>query len=229
MQELITALEATFDDIKLSNDEKYNLRDLFKQYQDDLEVLNFVRNSAFKIVQDHLRQSESQGIIALKWLEKVIKVLDTVKAPVITTPISDAYFSPGDVCKNKIISCLRSASQTIEICVFTISDNDIRDEILSAHQRGVQVRVITDNDKANDRGSDVDFLESQGVPLRVDKTDNHMHHKFAIFDQAILLNGSFNWTRSASIYNDENITVQNDKILTKKFSIYFEKMWKKLV
>ena len=50
----------------------------------------------------------------------------------------------------------------------------------------------------------VDVLEQQGLPIRVDRSDYHMHHKYAVFDGKLLLTGSYNWTRSAARNNEEN-------------------------
>ena len=44
-----------------------------------------------------------------------------------------------------------------------------------------------------------------------------MHHKFAIFDQSILLTGSYNWTRSASEKNEENFIITSDPALLFRF------------
>ena len=49
-------------------------------------------------------------------------------------------------------------------------------------KRGVRVRVISDNDKAHDKGSDVWRLPDLGAEVRVDRSPHHMHHKFAIID-----------------------------------------------
>ena len=42
-------------------------------------------------------------------------------------------------------------------------------------------------------GSDVLELRQCGIPARHDANTAHMHHKFAIVDNALLINGSFNW------------------------------------
>ena len=55
-----------------------------------------------------------------------------------------------------------------------------------------------------------------------------MHHKFAISDNKLLLNGSYNWTKSASTENNENIAVTNDINLVKSFQKEFERLWKRL-
>ena len=111
------------------------------------------------------------------------------------------------------------------MCVFTITDDRIADAMLAAHRRGVRVRVITDNDKALDEGSDAQRLERAGVALRIDQTEHHMHHKFAVFDGERLLTGSYNWTRSAARNNEENLIVTRDPGLVRAFSEEFERLW----
>ncbi|EAR10314.1 Phosphatidylserine/phosphatidylglycerophosphate/cardiolipin synthase [Reinekea sp. MED297] len=121
---------------------------------------------------------------------------------------------------------INGAHQSLQICVFTISDNRIREALLKAHQRGVEVRIITDNDKTEDKGSDIDWLAEQGVPVRVDRTRHHMHHKFVIADARQIATGSFNWTVSATRYNHENILLLNDESVIRDFAAEFESLWR---
>jgi cardiolipin hydrolase len=116
----------------------------------------------------------------------------------------------------------------VDVCVFTITDDEVSDAMVQAMARGVEIRVITDDLKSQDMGSDVGRLKRVEIPLRMDKSDYHMHHKFALFDQSILLTGSYNWTRSAFKYNEENIVVTRDKRLRRAFSQEFEQLWEKL-
>ncbi len=136
-----------------------------------------------------------------------------------------AAFSPGKDCLQRITGQLRGAEETADICVFTITDDRISREILGAFERGVRVRVLTDNDKAWDRGSDIDKLRGAGVPVRVDQSDAHMHHKFAVFDERYLLTGSYNWTRSAAMANHENVVLTDDAGLVRAFARTFENLW----
>jgi phosphatidylserine/phosphatidylglycerophosphate/cardiolipin synthase-like enzyme len=115
----------------------------------------------------------------------------------------------------------------VDLCVFTITDNAVSREIYEAFRRGVKIRLITDNDKSYDRGSDVEDLDRSGIPIRIDQTDAHMHHKFAIFDGKTLLNGSYNWTRSAFTKNEENVLVTDDARFIKRFQGEFDRLWKR--
>ncbi|WP_461491723.1 phospholipase D-like domain-containing protein [Pontibacter sp. HJ8] len=138
---------------------------------------------------------------------------------------SHAFFSPGDDCLNAIIDSIDEAGKSINICVFTISDNRISDAIVRAHRRGIRIRIITDNQKLHDMGSDIKELAAMGLEVRTDNTSNHMHHKFSIFDEVRVLTGSYNWTRSAALYNHENILITDNLSIVQDFSREFDRLW----
>ena len=119
------------------------------------------------------------------------------------------------------------AQSSVDICVFTITDDRISNAIQAAHQRGVRTRIVTDDEKAFDRGSDIQRLEKAGLDIRVDRSAYHMHHKFAIFDGRLLVTGSYNWTRSADEYNEENYVISGDQRLIHRYLEMFEKLWEK--
>jgi mitochondrial cardiolipin hydrolase len=213
-------LKESLQDHKLDQQEKAVFKDFAETLEDD--QLRFIRNKAFELSRPLIKMGGEEAINVLGWLERVVKSIQPKTPDTIIQ--SAAYFSPGDSCRNRINSLLRGARAKVDICVFTISDNEITQSILKAHQRGVVVTVISDNDKANDKGSDIQFLIDKGVKVLLDQSPYHMHHKFAIFDQKILVNGSFNWTHSATQVNEENILVTSDAGLVTEFSQQFEKL-----
>ena len=217
--ELHNLLEQTFEDQKIDMEERVSLFEAFEPLSDVQRA--FVRNRAFDIVKKFSRENPTAEP-PYKWLEQVIKRLDN-SSPVAT--VSEVVFSPGEDCVNALLGLIQGSHQQLQICVFTISDNRLREALLQAHKRGVQVRIITDNDKTEDKGSDIDWLDQQGVPVRVDRTRHHMHHKFVIADSKQIATGSFNWTMSASKYNHENILLMNDKNVIREFSEEFERLW----
>lgn len=117
---------------------------------------------------------------------------------------------------------------TIKICVFTISDNKISEEIIRAHKRNISVKVLTDNNKSFDKGSDIKTIHNAGVPVKIDRTQSHMHHKFYIIDKESMLTGSYNWARSAAEQNQENIIVSDDAKMAKYFVREFDRLWENL-
>ena len=220
---LETQLIQSLEDGRLSPPEKYALRDIVAQCNESQR--RFMQNTAFSLFRDYaMNKGAEEALSALKWLEKTIKVLNP---PIVEASQPTAHFSPGNDCLNRIVSLCQTAKSSIDICVFTISDDRLTAAILQAHQRGVAVRVITDNDKSEDMGSDVDFLQKNDVPLKMDVSDYHMHHKFAVFDGVTLLNGSFNWTRSATTKNQENILVIQEPALVSAYVDKFHSLWQK--
>ena len=126
----------------------------------------------------------------------------------------------------QFIHFLRCTKRTIDICVFTITCNDIANEILALHKQGKKVRVITDTQQKNNKGSDIQQFRNAGIPVKEDHTDSHMHHKFAVIDNTIVMTGSFNWTRAAVLYNRENVVVTDVKPVVQAFRQEFQSMWK---
>ena len=220
------ALEITLADHRLTRGEKRSLSKVVEKVGGDVQDLAFARNYAFKLVREKLGQGDDVQLLG--WLEGVIKVLQPRDENPASLTRSEAYFSPHDGCVARIIRLFTSARKSVNVCVFTITDDRIKDAIVDAHRRGVAIRIISDNDKSDDLGSDVKQLSRLGVPVRVDQTDYHMHHKYAIFDDAYLLTGSYNWTRSAARYNEENFIVTGDAILLRSFRTSFEKLWQDL-
>ena len=72
--------------------------------------------------------------------------------------------------------------------------------------------------------------DNAGIPVKVDYDPNeqsHMHHKFCVIDNRVVMTGSFNWTRSASDRNYENIMITSQKACVKQYHTYFQRMWTK--
>jgi len=223
-KEVDRILHATLADRKLSRTERRALKEILEELDPDPNQLAFLRHRAFAVGREAIKNA-ADGREVVEWLEDIVKLFipSPEDEPVATT--AQARFSPGNECPDLIESLLKNARQSADICVFTITDNRLSEAILAAHRRGVKVRIISDDDKAHDKGSDVHRLRKSGVNVRVDETDKHMHHKFAVFDHTRLLTGSYNWTRSAFKENEENVVVVDDPRLVSPFVEEFDKLW----
>lgn len=216
-------LRDSVQDLVLAADEKVALRELGGRL--DADRIRYMRNRAFDLAREAIQANLGDTLDALRWLEQVIKTLDASgeRAPI----VSSAFFSPGETCLRKLRELIGSARTSIDVCVFTIADNRLSDELIAAHKRGIALRILSDNDKQHDAGSDINQIQRSGIPVRLDNSPYHMHHKFAVFDGRLLANGSFNWTRSATVNNDENLVVTDDANLMRMFANQFEILWKR--
>ncbi|VTU00164.1 Uncharacterized protein OS=Cystobacter fuscus DSM 2262 GN=D187_004040 PE=4 SV=1: PLDc_2 [Gemmataceae bacterium] len=237
--ELPALLRRTLADAKLTPSEKAALADWLAKNVTTDQQRGVARHAAFDAARGAL-PAECAGVVG--WLEDVMRVLAPMgpqSHPGVNAPGSPepdlALFSPGERCLQQIVHRFMTARRTADVCVFTVTDDRISRSILDAHRRGVKVRVISDNEKAFDPGSDVQKFRDAGIPLKVDdvrgrgRSDpgitGHMHHKFAIFDGVRLLNGSYNWTRGAADMNYENVVDTGDPKLVAAFAAEFERLW----
>ncbi len=217
-------LEDTLADDRLSRGERSMLHDLLDELRPMSVQQGVLLHEAFDLVRRRLEDARQQE--SLDWLYEVVKVLRPIKGLTISgARLAEAHFMPGEGGLERLVQLLAGCRETLAVCVFTITHNELADAIIDAHTRGVVVRVLTDNDKAYDRGSDVSRMLQAGVPLRTDDTDAHMHNKFAIFDGDKLLTGSYNWTRSATRENQENYLLTDDDLLVREYQGEFDRLW----
>ncbi|KAG0314767.1 hypothetical protein BGZ97_008980 [Linnemannia gamsii] len=135
-------------------------------------------------------------------------------------------FFPSEESFKQLIKTLDSAKTSLDICVYTITDDHLANAIIRAHERGVKVRIISDSEKAEDLGSDVNRLrDNNDIPTRVDNSKSFMHHKFAVVDDQLVINGSYNWTKGARFENKENLTLTNSPKAVQGFKGEFERLW----
>lgn len=224
-QQMEHMLRQTLADRRLSGGERQALGQALTAEPPDAQQTAVFRHLAFELARQELTDPKSRDLI--NWLEDVVKLLHPIRQGAVSV-VQEALFAPEDNLLARICQLFEAARSRVDVCVFTITDDRISEAILRAHRRGVPIRVVTDNDKSFDLGSDILRLEEAGVAVREDRTEAHMHHKFAIFDGALLLNGSYNWTRSAGSVNAENIVLSSERRLIDTFSRYFEAKWQRL-
>jgi len=126
----------------------------------------------------------------------------------------------------EIIYCLKNATKSIDICVFTISNELIAHVIITAYKRGIFVRIIVSNCILL-HSKEIKRFQNIGIIVKYQNDDQNsfMHNKFAVIDSTWLIHGSMNWTRQATFENWENFLITNKESLVQVFSENFEKIW----
>jgi len=151
------------------------------------------------------------------------------------------YFTPGDKCESEIIKNIKTANN-IDIAVYSITNRNIKNALIDAHKRGANIRIVTDYLQSKGKHSVTDELSDAGLPLvtnynyrmtykkggkqeRANDKILHriMHNKFAVFDDKLVVTGSYNWTYSATKENAENCIFLDD--MAPVYSGQFKYLW----
>ena len=125
-------------------------------------------------------------------------------------PVIQAMFSPEDDVQSEIVHVLGRAKKTIHVQAYLLTNNVITNALIAAHQRGVKVRVLLDNQLAfTAAGSDVGALQASGIVVKLETAYDNAHNKVMLIDvgepSSVLITGSYNFTVAAQRKNAENI------------------------
>ncbi len=91
---------------------------------------------------------------------------------------------------------------------------------MTAYKRGVKITAILDKSQRSERYTSATFLKNAGIPTYIDDRHAIAHNKIMIIDRAIVITGSFNFTKAAEEKNAENLLIISSKDLAK--AIYLE-------
>ncbi|CDH48886.1 phosphatidylserine phosphatidylglycerophosphatecardiolipin synthase-like protein [Lichtheimia corymbifera JMRC:FSU:9682] len=150
------------------------------------------------------------------------KFLEELPSEVFCMPM----FFPSEDSYHSFISAIKSAEESLHICIFSLTDNTTARAIANAQRRGVDVRIISDNDQLEAKGSDVERLhDDEGIPVKYDTSEQFMHNKFAVIDNRMVITGSFNWSIAARYRNNENIVITNIPSVVEAYQNQFERIW----
>ncbi len=101
----------------------------------------------------------------------------------------------------ELAAAMDSAQQSIDVAIYSLNLWSIRDALISAHRRGVRVRVVTESD--NILGPEIAEIKRAGIPVIGDRRETLMHDKFVVIDRQEVWTGSMNLT-VGSVYDDNN-------------------------
>ncbi|MCP4870391.1 MAG: hypothetical protein GY898_16935 [Proteobacteria bacterium] len=223
---LLEAFLTSLDDERVSRGEKKAMRALLMDDGAGPERRASLRAALF----DEICRRAPGDAKLLRGLETAISVLYPANPPGKQTvhPPTRAWFGPEDPMAETLCTLIEGVRTSLDVAVFTITDDRVTKALLKAHERNIRVRIISDDDKAGDRGSDVIRLGRAGVPVRTDHSPHHMHHKFAVFDSRSVLTGSYNWTRGAAFSNRENFLLTYEERAVARYAEAFETLWSEL-
>jgi phosphatidylserine/phosphatidylglycerophosphate/cardiolipin synthase-like enzyme/regulation of enolase protein 1 (concanavalin A-like superfamily) len=149
-----------------------------------------------------------------------------------TFPISpDLNFPPDQSYRSRAVGRYNAETQKIDVMMFRITDVSHTNAIVKAVQRGVPVRLITDESEYRnpDRLWDaynVDIMYHAGVQVRLDAHEGIDHAKLVLlYQQGMAIFGSSNWTSPSSDSQREHNYFTTKATLFNSAKSQFNREW----
>ena len=143
---------------------------------------------------------------------------------------------------------LDSATKSVDMALFVLSDQRLANILENRHQQSVQIRALIEPQFAYRPYSEA--LDMMGVALSNKckyELDNHpwqnpittvgvpvlpkgdlLHHKFGVIDSQTVITGSHNWSDAANNGNDETLVVIKNPIVAAHYVREFARLYAKV-
>lgn len=122
-----------------------------------------------------------------------------------------------------LVKSIDRSERSIDAALYDLDLPEVRDALLRAHRRGLQVRMVAEG--SNREQSAFQSLALAGVPLIADERGSLMHHKFLILDQSIVWTGSTNLTWNGVYRNDNHMLRFDSPLMAHNYAVEFEEMF----
>lgn len=184
---------------------------------------NLLRIAAEALAQDYTREFEEM------FLEDRFGALSRADTPYPTVEVDgtrlDVYFSPDDGVASALVGLIAEASRSIRFMAYAFTSQDIAEAMLDRARMGVEVQGVLEGSQLGAGDTPYSRLKQAGLDVRLDANPRNMHHKVIILDEAIVITGSYNFSRSAELRNDENLLVLHDPEIAAQYQTEFERVF----
>jgi cardiolipin synthase A/B len=105
----------------------------------------------------------------------------------------------------RIQNLLDSAGESIKLSMYTLTEPNLIDALISGHKRGVDVQLDLDRNS----WKAIDKLKNEGVTTTIANRYPLTHNKDVTIDKNVIILGSANWTKSAFKRNKDIFVIIN--------------------
>jgi phosphatidylserine/phosphatidylglycerophosphate/cardiolipin synthase-like enzyme len=141
----------------------------------------------------------------------------------------DVYYNREVAGNELIIEQINKSERFVYFAIYTFTRQDIKDALLGAKYRGLEVRGVMDKKQSlelDEQAAIYKELTAAGIPIGLNDHSAIMHLKTLVTDKSYV-SGSFNWTASATDRNDEIMEIGRDEDLRQKHLRVLETLLKK--
>jgi len=154
--------------------------------------------------------------------------------------VRQVFFAPDDSIQQLLLYLIKEEKKSIRLAAYSFTDADVAQALIDAMHRGVSIELIVDPGCILDKFGKVRDLREKGITIFIyDPNHNKknknsfitsiMHNKFILFernllDKTLIWTGSFNFTKSAHLRNQENVIVFEDDQMMVKYAQQFDRL-----
>jgi phosphatidylserine/phosphatidylglycerophosphate/cardiolipin synthase-like enzyme len=124
-----------------------------------------------------------------------------------------------------LVQAIDKAQVSVDVAAYSISLRSVRDALLRAQKRGVQVRIVMES--TNIKGAVPQALLDAGTPIIGDNRNGLMHDKFMVIDRSEVWAGSMNFTTSGTYEDNNNLIHILSTKVADDYTVEFEEMFKR--
>ncbi|GAB4467973.1 MAG: phospholipase D-like domain-containing protein [Anaerolineae bacterium] len=126
--------------------------------------------------------------------------------------------------EENLIALIDQAQVSIDLAVFEFNLENVAQALINAHNRGVRVRIVYDDEHTEDDPQMEELIDA-GIPATPDQRSAYMHNKFFVIDRQIVWTGSTNMTINDAYRNNNNAIVIISPELAENYTAEFEEMF----
>jgi phosphatidylserine/phosphatidylglycerophosphate/cardiolipin synthase-like enzyme len=141
-----------------------------------------------------------------------------------TTPSPDSKDATSGGIEMNLIDLINTAQSSIDVAVFEFNLQGVADALIAAHQRGVNVRIVYDDEHTEEDPQMAQMIRA-GIPATPDERSAFMHNKFLVFDRQIVWTGSWNLSTNDTFRNNNNAIAIRSSKLAENYADEFEEMF----
>lgn len=136
------------------------------------------------------------------------------------------YFSPDDHVQPALVQLLDQAKSSIYFLAYSFTADPLGKAIRERAAAGITVAGVMEADQVKSNvGTEYDAFRAARLDVRLDGNPDAMHEKVMIIDGQIVVTGSYNFTNSAAISNDENVVVIHDLAIASAYLQEFQRVF----
>lgn len=147
------------------------------------------------------------------------------------------HFTPATMSsahiEQRILRAVTEAQRTIDISMHHLAHPEVYERLAIAAQRGVQIRLLFDDDDCPNWQIPALYQLTKTYPGRVSvrylptqcKINQLSHNRFGIFDDELLINGSANWSQAGLRSNYETFQIYQEPGVLEAFRGQFERLF----